>query len=184
MLKLKSQVMHEDEVERALKRMAHQITEKNEGCDNVVLLGIKSRGVPLAEKLAAYIKLFEGVDVPVGKLDITRHRDDLTESEKPEFHGSEISFEVAGRDVILVDDVIYTGRTVRAAMDAVTEFGRAGTIQLCVLIDRGFRELPIRPDYVGKNIPTSRREKVVVTIAPLDKETGVSIYEKEGEQNE
>ncbi len=179
MLKLKSKVLHEDEIERALKRMAHQIAEKNEGCDNVVLLGIKSRGVPLAEKLAKYIKLFEGVDLPVGKLDITRHRDDLTESEKPEFHGSEINFEIAGKDVILVDDVIYTGRTVRAAMDAVTDFGRAGTIQLCVLIDRGFRELPIRPDYVGKNIPTSRREKVVVKLAECDDETSVTIYEEE-----
>lgn len=178
-MKLKSKVMQAEEIERALKRMAHQITEKNEGCDNVVLVGIKKRGVPLADRLSANILLFEGVEVPVGKLDITRHRDDITESEKPEVHGSEIDFPITGKNVILVDDVIYTGRTVRAAMDAVTEFGRAGTIQLCVLIDRGFRELPIRPDYVGKNIPTSRKEKVAVKLEECDGETGVTIYEED-----
>lgn len=178
-MKLKSQVMQAEDIERALKRMAHQITEKNEGVENVVLVGIKKRGVPLAERLAANILLFEGVEVPVGKLDITKHRDDLTESEKPEFHGSEIDFEIAGKNVVLVDDVIYTGRTVRAAMDAVTDFGRAGTIQLCVLVDRGFRELPIRADYVGKNIPTSRKEKVSVKLEECDGETSVTIYEED-----
>ncbi len=176
---IKSKVMQTEEIERALKRMSHQIIEKNEGCDNIALVGIKRRGVPIAKRLAANIEGFEGVKIPVGELDITRHRDDIAESEKPEFHGSEINFEVTGKNVILVDDVIYTGRTVRAAMDAVTEFGRASTIQLAVLIDRGFRELPIRPDYVGKNIPTSRREKVAVKLSECDNETCVIIYEEE-----
>lgn len=178
-MKIKSRVMQQEEIERALKRMAHQIIEKNEGCENLVLLGIKKRGVPLARRLAENILKFEGEEVPVGELDITKHRDDLTEEEKPKFHGSNIEFSVVGKNVVLVDDVIFTGRTIRAAMDAVTEFGRAGTIQLAVLIDRGFRELPIRPDFVGKNIPTSRKEMVAVKLSETDDENSVTICEAE-----
>lgn len=178
-MKLKSQLMKNEEVVRALKRMSHQIAERNEGCQNVVLLGIKSGGVPIANMLAANIKVIENVDVPVGVIDITHYRDDLSEIAKTPVTGESIvPFDITDKNVVLVDDVFYTGRTARAALDAISKMGRAKTIQLAVLIDRGHRELPIRADYVGKNVPTSRNESVIVRIDDLDGGTCVCLYEK------
>ena len=177
-MEFKATLMSEEDVRRALKRMAHQIIEKNEGCDGLVLLGIRTRGLPLAKQLAAFIREIEGADVPVGELDITLYRDDLTEiSEEPVISGAPAQIPVEGRVVVLVDDVTYTGRTARAALDAVSEMGRAARIQLAALVDRGHRELPIRPDYVGKNVPTSRSEVVSVLMEETDGRTGVDLYE-------
>lgn len=176
---LKANLMKEEDMTRALKRMAHQIIEKNEGCENLVLLGIRSRGVPLARELAQFIKSIEGADVPVGELDITLYRDDLMESEdEPVISKTDVPFSVEEKTVVLVDDVIYTGRTSRAALDAVSALGRAARIQLAVLIDRGHRELPIRPDYVGKNVPTAKSETVSVMVKELDGCMGVNLYSK------
>ena len=173
----KAVLMTEEEMGRALKRMAHQILENNQGAGNIVFLGIKRRGVPLARALAGNIKLIENIDVPVGELDITLYRDDLTElNQDPVVTGSSVNFEISGKEVILVDDVLYTGRTVRAALDAVAGFGRASTVQLAVLIDRGHRELPIRADYVGKNVPTSRNEHVAVSVSDPDGENCVKLF--------
>lgn len=164
---------------RALKRMAHQIIEKNEGCEDLVLLGIRRRGVPLAKELAQFIKEIEGADVPVGELDITHHRDDLTEDlSTPIVSKTNVPFSVEEKTVVLVDDVIYTGRTSRAALDAVSDLGRAARIQLAVLIDRGHRELPIRPDYVGKNVPTAKSEIVSVMVEDVDGCTCVDLYSR------
>lgn len=177
-MEFRATLMNEEDVRRALKRMAHQIIEKNEGCDGLVLLGIKTRGVPLAKQLAAFIKDIEGADVPVGELDITLYRDDLTEiSEEPVIGSAPTDMEVDKKIVVLVDDVIYTGRTARAALDAVSAIGRAARIQLAALVDRGHRELPIRPDYVGKNVPTARSEVVSVLMEETDGRTGVDLYE-------
>ena len=177
-MEFRATLMIEEDVRRALKRMAHQIIEKNEGCDGLVLLGIKTRGVPLAKQLAAFIKDIEGADVPVGELDITLYRDDLTEiSEEPVIGSAPTDMEVDEKIVVLVDDVIYTGRTARAALDAVSAIGRAARIQLAALVDRGHRELPIRPDYVGKNVPTARSEVVSVLMEETDGRTGVDLYE-------
>ena len=152
------------EIERALARIAHEIVEKNKGAEDVVLVGMRTRGLPLARRIAAIIADFEGIPIPVGALDISLHRDDIPPSElKPANPGlTDIPISITNRRVILVDDVLYTGRSIRAAMDALMELGRPRTIQLAVLIDRGHRELPIRADYVGKNIPTSTSETVVV----------------------
>ena len=181
-MQLKAQIMTEDAMQRALKRMTHEILEKNEGCDSLVLLGIRRRGVPLAKMIAANIKTIEGSDVPVGELDIRLYRDDLTEEETtPIINESKVDFPVAGKTVVLVDDVIYTGRTTRAALDAVSKLGRPAQIQMAVLIDRGHRELPIRADYVGKNVPTSRNEIVSVQVNEFDGQTCVNLYSKEKE---
>ena len=162
-MKVKSELMDEAAVRRSLARMTHEIIEKNKGAERIVLLGIKRRGVPIARILAENIKRFEGTEVPVGEIDITLYRDDLTETiELPEASSSSIPTDVREKTVILVDDVIYTGRTARAAIEAVFSAGRPSVIQLAVLIDRGHRELPIRPDFVGKNIPTSKEEIVAV----------------------
>lgn len=178
-MKLKSQLMKSEEVVRALKRMSHQIAERNDGCQNVVLLGIKSGGVPIANMLAANIKAIESVDVPVGVIDITHYRDDLSEiASTPVTGESDVPFDITDKNVVLVDDVFYTGRTARAALDAISKIGRAKTIQLAVLIDRGHRELPIRADYVGKNVPTSRNESVIVRIDDLDGGTCACLYER------
>ncbi len=167
-------------MQRALKRMAHQISERNHGVDNVVFLGIKRRGVPLARMLAENLMDIEGVEVPVGILDITLHRDDIApEVAEKAVSETEIDFPVQGRIVILVDDVIYTGRTVRAAMDAVSALGRAAEIQLAALVDRGHRELPIRADYVGKNVPTSKSEIVSVEVDEYDGDTCVNLFSKD-----
>lgn len=163
-------------IERMLARIAHEIIEKNENLDKVALVGVLRRGVPLAERIAENIERFEGVKLPVGKLDITLYRDDLSElSDMPKIKGSEINFDINGKIIIIVDDVIFTGRTVRAAIDALFDIGRPKRIQLVSLIDRGHRELPIKPDYVGKNIPTSLSEKIALKIPPFDSEMSVEI---------
>lgn len=169
----KACVMDADGVRRAVTRMAHEILERNRTVEALVLLGIRSRGVPLAVRLAAAVETIEGSRPPVGALDIARHRDDRPATGAM----TAVSFAVADRHVVLVDDVLYTGRTVRAAMDALIEVGRPATIQLAVLIDRGHRELPIRPDYVGKNVPTSVREHVAVRLVETDGRDEVVIEE-------
>ena len=170
-MELKATLMTSEEMTRALKRISHQILENNQGADNIVFLGIRRRGVPLAKVLAGNVRTIEGREVPVGDLDITLYRDDLSEiCPDPVISGSDIPFDINGKDVILVDDVLYTGRTARAALDATSKYGRAATIQLAVLIDRGHRELPIRADYVGKNVPTSKSETVAVHVMEIDGE--------------
>lgn len=175
----KAQIMDETAVNRALSRIAHEIIEKNKGISNVVLIGIQRRGVPLARRLAERIREFEGQDVLVGILDITLYRDDLsTLSEQPVVNGTDIPFSITGKVVVMVDDVLYTGRTARAAMDALIDLGRPTAIQFAVLIDRGHRELPIRADYVGKNVPTSRNEIVHVHVTEYDGDNRVIITEQ------
>ena len=176
-MELTATLMTSEEMTRALKRISHQILENNQGADNIVFLGIRRRGVPLAKVLAGNIRTIEGREVPVGDLDITLYRDDLSEiCPDPVISGSDIPFDINGKDVILVDDVLYTGRTARAALDAASKYGRAATIQLAVLIDRGHRELPIRADYVGKNVPTSKSETVAVHVMEIDGEENVELY--------
>jgi pyrimidine operon attenuation protein/uracil phosphoribosyltransferase len=180
-LREKAQVLDEAGIERALTRIAHEILERTEGTDGLALAGIRTRGVSLAQRIAGRLRAIEGLSVPVGALDITLYRDDLgLRAEAPILRGTEIPFPIAGKTVILVDDVLYTGRTIRAAMDAVIDLGRPRMIQLAVLIDRGHRELPIRPDYVGKNLPTARREIVQVRLREHDGEDRVVIEEPEG----
>lgn len=165
-MKIRAELMNSDDINRALKRIAHQILERNQGAQQIVLLGIQRGGIPLAHILAENILTIEGVKVPAGELDITCYRDDrrgeTSLSGQSADTASSIPFAIDGRHVVLVDDVLYTGRTVRAALDAVSKLGRASSIQLAVLIDRGHRELPIRADYVGKNVPTSKSEFVNV----------------------
>jgi len=158
------------EIERALARIAHEIVEKNKGAEDVVLVGMRTRGVPLAKRIAEIIEGFEGIPTPVGALDISLHRDDISPSELRPANPSltDIPISIADRRVILVDDVLYTGRSIRAAMDALMDLGRPKTIQLAVLIDRGHRELPIRADYVGKNIPSSKDEEIQVQLQEVD----------------
>ena len=161
----KTSIMDADGIRRALIRIAHEITEKNRGVENVALVGIRTRGVPLAARIAEEIRKIENVSVPTGSLDITLYRDDLTTmGYNPVIHGTEIDFDVTGKHIVLVDDVLYTGRTIRAALDALIDMGRPKSIQLAVLIDRGHRELPIRADYAGKNVPTSRKETIEVAL--------------------
>ena len=177
-MKLKSQLMDEAAMNRALMRISHEIAEKNKGVENLVLVGIRRRGEPLAERIAANIEKIEGVEVPTGSIDIGFYRDDLSEVwDMPLVRKSELPFDVNGRDVVLCDDVIFTGRTARAAIEAVFSCGRPRSIQLAVLIDRGHRELPIRPDYVGKNVPTSRSELIEVRLPEYDADTGVYLME-------
>jgi pyrimidine operon attenuation protein/uracil phosphoribosyltransferase len=176
----KTKLMDATAIDRALTRIAHEIIESNRGTEKVVLLGIQRRGVPLAGRLAAKLEQFEGEQVRVGVLDITFYRDDLSLlDEHPIIKGTDIPFLVTGMDVVLVDDVLYTGRTARAAMDAVMDLGRARTIQFAVLVDRGHRELPIRADYVGKNVPTSRSEVIGVHVEEIDGADDVILYEKD-----
>lgn len=177
-MQLKSIIMDEAAVRRSMTRITHEIIEKNSGVLNLVLLGIHRRGMPLAAMLRDNIVRFEGKDIPLGCIDISLYRDDLTElSPLPETGTTEIPCDLTGKTVILVDDVIYTGRTVRAAIEAVFHSGRPKSIQLAVLIDRGHRELPLRPDYVGKNIPTSHSEMVSVMVDEYDGKTGVALYQ-------
>lgn len=176
------QIMDEAAIRRALTRISHEILEKNKGVENLLLVGIKTRGIYLAERLQERIEQFEGKRVPVGELDITMYRDDLSfnnESHEPVVGGKQIPGDVTGKKIILVDDVLYTGRTVRAALDALMDHGRPKMIQLAVLIDRGHRELPIRPDFVGKNVPTSHTEKIAVELMELDACDQVLILGKE-----
>ncbi len=158
-----------DTITRSLKRISHEILEKNEDMNDVVILGIRTRGAYLANRLVSFIDMFEGVDVPLGELDITKYRDDLTrEMREIIVNQSNVPMKLDGKTVILVDDVLYTGRTIRAALEAILEFGRPKNIQIAVLIDRGHRELPIRADYVGKNIPTALSENVQVYLTEID----------------
>ncbi|SDG95764.1 pyrimidine operon attenuation protein / uracil phosphoribosyltransferase [Alteribacillus persepolensis] len=174
-------LLDDQAIRRALTRVSHEIIEKNKGIEDCILVGIKTRGIHIAERLAQNISRIEGKEIPVGVADITLYRDDLTpqtENADPELKGTDIPFDVQEKKVILVDDVLYTGRTVRAAMDAVMDLGRPSQIQLAVLIDRGHRELPIRPDYVGKNIPTSKEEVISVKVAEVDENDRVTICHK------
>jgi len=162
-------VMSPDEVRRAVARIAHEIVEQNRGCQDLILVGMRTRGVPLAQRIAAAIREFEGEEVPVGALDIGLYRDDLpARGTRVEIKPSELPEDIADKRVVLVDDVLYTGRSIRAALDALIDYGRPQRIQLAVLVDRGHRELPIRADYVGKNLPTSRGEEVHVRLAEAD----------------
>ncbi len=175
----KAKVMEEEDIRRVVRRIAHEIVERNKGAADLILLGIRTRGVPLSERIAKAIADIEGVEVPVGRLDITLYRDDLHTLGQPVVKETYLPPDMDGKNVVIVDDVLYTGRSVRAAMDAIIDFGRPATIQLAVLVDRGHRELPIRPDYVGKNLPTSREEKVKVLLKEVDGEDGVLIgYEE------
>ena len=177
-MKLKAQIMDEAALGRALMRISHEIDEHNRGVDNVVLVGVRRRGEPIALRIRENILKIEDREVPCGSLDIKFYRDDLSRvSELPETRRAELPFDVTDRDVVLCDDVIYTGRTARAAIEAIFSLGRPRSIQLAVLIDRGHRELPIRPDYVGKNIPTSRSELVAVRLPEYDGETGVFLMD-------
>ena len=178
---LKAQLMDERAMHRALTRIAHEIVERNRGTENLVLVGIRRRGVPLARLLSQAIAEIEAcAPLPVGTLDIAFYRDDLsTRAAQPEVIGSDMPFQLEGKTVVLVDDVIYTGRTIRAALDALMDLGRAQRIQLAVLIDRGHRELPIRPDFVGKNVPTSSDELVAVNTTEFDGENSVMLYQQD-----
>ncbi|MEJ2666467.1 MAG: bifunctional pyr operon transcriptional regulator/uracil phosphoribosyltransferase PyrR [Deinococcales bacterium] len=179
-MKLKSRLMSAEEMSRALRRIAHEIIERNKGAQDLALVGIHTRGVPLAERLAALIQDIEGETPEVGKLDITLYRDDLTEiALQPVVRKTEVSFDVHGKSMVLCDDVLFTGRTARAALDALVDMGRPAVIQYAVLVDRGHRELPIRADFVGKNVPTSRIELVKVKLRPVDDEDAVDLYELE-----
>jgi pyrimidine operon attenuation protein/uracil phosphoribosyltransferase len=176
-------VLSADDIRRAVRRIAHEIVERNHGAGEVALVGLRTRGVPLAERLAAAIDEFEGVRPPVGALDIGLYRDDIASGElRTRIQRTDIPAGIDGRHVVLVDDVLYTGRSIRAALDALTDFGRPSEIQLAVLVDRGHRQLPIRADYVGKNIPTSLQEEVDVLLEETDGEDEVRIVRLDGEQ--
>lgn len=175
---LKASLLDENAIRRALTRLSHEIIEKNKGVEDIVLVGIKRRGYPLAERLSEFIEKFEGVKIPVASVDITLYRDDLTNvSDTPNLNDPKIDVDIRGKKVIIVDDVLYTCRTARAAIDAIMDQGRPEFIQLAVLVDRGHKELPIRADYVGKNIPTSKDEIINVQIKEIDGTDSVEIYE-------
>ena len=176
---VKALILDSNAMDRALKRISHEIIEKNNGVDNVVLVGIKTRGIPLAKRVAEYLKEYEAKDVPCGSLDITFYRDDITKVfPQPQHIATDIPFSVEDKDVVLFDDVLFTGRTARAALDAVIELGRPKSIQLAVLVDRGHRELPIRADFVGKNVPTSHNEIIKVELTETDEEDKIILLEK------
>ncbi len=177
-------LMDSERIGRTLTRIAHEIVERNRGVGDLALVGVRTRGVPIARRLAAILHDITGQDVATGSLDITLYRDDLMKTAvgpQPIVRRTEIPFSIDGRDIVLVDDVLYTGRTIRAALDALIDFGRPSTIQLVVLVDRGHRELPIKADYVGKNVPTSRRETIHVRLAEIDGQDEVTLDQVEGE---
>lgn len=178
-MNLKSIILDEKAMDRSLTRIAHEIIEKNKGIEDIVLVGIKSRGFPIAKRISAAVKKIEGVELEVGSVDITLYRDDLVEiGDKPTVNNKDIGISIKDKKVILVDDVLYTCRTVRAAIDALIDTGgRPKSIQLAVLIDRGHKELPIRADYVGKNVPTSKIETISVEVSEIDENNCVKIYE-------
>lgn len=171
-------VLEEEDVRRILIRLSHEIVEKNKGIKDLALVGIRSRGVYLAERIIRTIEEIEGEKVPLGSLDISFYRDDVDSRAHSPVYETDISFDVTDKNIILIDDVLYTGRSIRAAMDAIIDFGRPKTIQLAVLVDRGHRELPIRADYVGKNLPTARNEDVMVELKEVDSRDRVTIIEK------
>ena len=171
----RSRVLTSDGIDRSLRRVSHEILERNAtSLETLALVGVLTRGAPLAQRISANLQRFEGLDAPVGSLDITLHRDDLS-GDEPEVKGSRVPFDVTGKTVVLVDDVLYTGRTARAAMDALLELGRPAAIRLAVLVDRGHRELPVRADFVGKNVPTARGQRVLVNLEETDGEDGVIV---------
>ncbi|TCZ72311.1 bifunctional pyr operon transcriptional regulator/uracil phosphoribosyltransferase PyrR [Paenibacillus albiflavus] len=180
MAESKHALMDQMAIRRALTRISHEILEKNKGVDDCILIGIRTRGIYLARRIAALIAEIEGVSLPVGEIDITSYRDDRVKVDSVEevYHGG--SLQIEQKKIILVDDVLYTGRTVRAAMDALIDLGRPEMIQLAVLVDRGHRELPIRPDYVGKNVPTSKTEKIEVLLSEIDEQDAVMIQQLRG----
>ena len=176
--RVKAMIMDASTVSRTTTRIAHEILERNHGVENVCLVGVRRRGLPIAERIAERIAAIEGKKPPVGAVDITFYRDDREEhSEQPVFNAATVDFDVTGKDVVLVDDVIFTGRTVRAALEAVFDLGRPRSVQLAVLVDRGLRELPFRPDFVGKNVPTRHSERVTVHVCEIDGEDSVTIEE-------
>ena len=179
-MQIKSRILDAAAIRRAVTRIAHEIVERHGGTEHLAIVGIRTRGAVLAERLVQAIRQIDAAEVPLGLLDITLYRDDLTTiGPSPVVHQTEIPFEMSDRRIILVDDVLYTGRTVRAALDALIDYGRPALIQLAVLVDRGHRELPIRPDYVGKNLPTAPEEIVVVRLAESDGTDEVMIAERE-----
>ena len=177
--RVKTQAMDAAAMQRGLRRIAHEILERNRGATNLVLIGIRTRGVPLAQRLGEHLAHIESHAVPIGAVDITLYRDDLKGRRSRPVHSTDIPCSLEAKDVVLVDDVLYTGRSIRAAMDALTDFGRPQSVQLAVLVDRGHRELPIRADYVGKNIPTARHEQVSVLLAEVDGRDAVTILKEE-----
>ena len=179
MPELKARLMDAPAMNRALTRIAHEILERNGGCENLCLVGIRRRGEPLARTIAEKIEAIEGKTVPVGVLDITLYRDDLSpaqENDMPRLNETQVPFSIAGKRVVLVDDVLFTGRTARAAIDALFQMGRPALIQLAILVDRGHRELPIRADFVGKNVPTAHTELIAVKVPEIDGDTAVEIW--------
>lgn len=179
--KPKATIMDDAAMGRAVTRIAHEIIERNEGA-NIALVGIVTRGVPLAERLATAIESIEGTKPQIGTLDISFYRDDFNRSISPVLHATNIPFDTNDANIVLVDDVLYTGRTIRSALDALMDFGRPKTVQLAVMVDRGHRELPIRADYVGKNVPSSHEEDVRVCIKPLDDHEAVEIWDKKADK--
>jgi len=174
------EVVDQVTMKRALTRITYEIIERNQSIEEIVLIGIKTRGIYIAARIAERLKQLENIEVPVGELDITLYRDDKKEiAQEPELHSSDIPVSLEGKEVILIDDVLYTGRTIRAAMDAVMDFGRPRKISLAVLVDRGHRELPIRADYVGKNIPTAKKEEILVEMQELDGQDRIMILNEE-----
>lgn len=173
----KAVIMDEASVSRAMTRIAHEILERNEGCEKLAIVGIVTRGDLLAKELVDRIREIEGVDVPLGSLDISFYRDDFQTHFSPEVHATDIPFDVDGKRIVLVDDILYTGRTIRCALDAVMDLGRPSRIELAVLVDRGHRELPICPDFVGKNVPSSHEENVRLYLKEVDGRTSVEITE-------
>jgi pyrimidine operon attenuation protein/uracil phosphoribosyltransferase len=175
---VKAKIIDEDGLSRIITRMAHEILEKNKGSQNLVLMGMKTRGEFLARRIFERIKEIEKIELPLGVLDVTLYRDDFrTRLKQPEVSVSNITFDINDKDVIIIDDVLYTGRTVRSALNALMDFGRPRSMQLCVLVDRGHRELPIRADYIGKNIPTSNQEEIKVKMKEIDGEDAIYLME-------
>jgi pyrimidine operon attenuation protein/uracil phosphoribosyltransferase len=178
-MRIKSKLVDKDGLDRILTRIAHEILEKNKGSNNLVLIGMRTRGEFLAKRIKEKINLIEGTNLPLGVLDVTLYRDDFrTRIKQPQVSVSDITFDINDKDIILIDDVLFTGRTVRSALNALMDFGRPKTIQLCILVDRGHRELPIRADYVGKNIPTSQNEEIKLKVEEIDGEDAIYILEK------
>ena len=168
-MKIKAEILDKSAISRVITRISHEIVEKNKGSKNIVIVGVRQRGDILAERIGAKIKEIEGTNLEVGAIDITFHRDDYDINQKAEIHSSDLTFSIDGKDVILVDDVLFTGRTTRAAMEVLIEYGRPKTIQLAVLIDRGHRELPIQANYVGKNVPTNMNETIIFDLEGEDR---------------